>query len=92
MILLADGDQTNKDDPSYIPLSRATASVRDRGVEVILAASARPESDTNVRDLRTIASDDKYAWAYNLPHLTTMGPKIVNIFKTYMTGNSTHCT
>ena len=83
---MADGDQT-KDEP-FTPLASAAQKVKDKDVEVI-AFSTIPEGETNLDDLRQIASGDGdenvYVVAPNepAPAITT---KIVRKVKSLVRG------
>ena len=81
---MADGDQPK--DQQSIPLASAAQKVKDKDVEVF-AFSTKPRSDTNMDDLRKIASrdDNVYAVAPDepAPAITT---KIASQVKTRLRG------
>jgi len=85
--VITDGDQANKDAPSYIPLDMSAQSVKDRGV-MVYAISSRPEAVTNMNDLRSIASGNKYVYAYNIQRLPIVAPFIVDSWKNNMRGKN----
>ena len=64
--MVSDGDQPK--DQQSTPLASAAQKVKDKDVEVF-AFSTKPKSDTNMDDLRKIASrdDNVYAVAPNEP-------------------------
>lgn len=84
MLVVADGDQPT-DEPSTT-LASAAQKVKDKDVEVF-AFSTKPKSDTNMDDLRKIASrdDNVYAVAPDepAPAITT---KIASQVKTRLRG------
>ena len=81
---MADGDQPK--DQQSTPLASAAQKVKDKDVEVF-AFSTKPRSDTNMDDLRKIASrdDNVYAVAPDepAPAITT---KIASQVKTRLRG------
>lgn len=83
--MVSDGDQSK--DPQSIPLESAAQKVKDKEVEVF-AFSTKPKRDTNLDDLRKIASsdDDVYVVAPDepAPAITT---KITNKIKSRVRGN-----
>ena len=84
-MVVSDGDQSKEQ--QFIPLASAAKQVKDKDVEVF-AFSTKPESDTNMDDLRKIASrdDNVYAVAPDepAPAITT---KIASKVKSLVRGN-----
>lgn len=84
---MSDGDQSK--DQQSLPLASAAKQVKDKDVEVF-AFSTKPERDTNMEDLRKIASrdDNVYAVAPDepAPAITT---KIASQVKSRVRGKHT---
>lgn len=86
---MADGDQST--DEQSIPLARAAQQVKDKDVEVF-AFSTKPKSDTNMDDLRKIASrdDNVYAVAPDAP-APAITTKIASQVKSLLRGKCVCC-
>ena len=82
--MVADGDQT-KDEP-FTPLGSAAQKVKDKDVEVF-AFSTKPKPQTNMADLRQIASKDDNVFAVTQEETPpVIRTKVSNKVKNYIEG------